>query len=212
MLAWGGLFGGTPAQAASCTSNPHRTPRLRHTWPVIGRPVLVAACLTTALLVGACSSGSTATPRAAGGWQTAGHRDASALASSASGPAEGSTDTAAPAPTPSTTVGLQGTIVTGCQAKSHADCVDATIIGANWSGINLTAIDLTGATLLNVDLSRASLLRARLSGATIMNVDLTDANLRGADLSGATVVNSKLDVAFTGPRTTCPGGQPGPCQ
>ena len=113
--------------------------------------------------------------------------------------------------TASPSVDAKGAIVVGCSPAPGAKCARATVVNADWSGRDLSGIDLSSATLLNTNLSGAILNRADLSTATVMQVNLTGTSLRGADLRDAVIASTDLSVAITGPKTTCPNGEPGPC-
>ena len=67
------------------------------------------------------------------------------------------------------------------------------------------ATDLSGA-----DLRGANLYQARLANADLTGALLTFTDLRGANLKDA--VGANLDGAITSNYTTCPSGEPGPCQ
>jgi len=179
------------------------------------RSLLAVLAMSTVLLASACTASPTVTPRATGGWQTQGHRDPAAMSPQPSTPETSSTaGTSASSSIPTTSeasVGPDGMLVVGCDPKPDALCAKASVINADWSGLDLTGIDLTSATLLNTNLSGANLTRAKLGKATIMNVNLAGASLRGADLNGALLVNTGLTSATTGPKTTCPNGASGPC-
>lgn len=73
---------------------------------------------------------------------------------------------------------------------AKADLAGACLAGANLSGASLARAKLFRADLSQADLSRASLFKANLSQA-----DLALANLNGADLSGALLIKSNLSGA-----------------
>jgi uncharacterized protein YjbI with pentapeptide repeats len=70
---------------------------------------------------------------------------------------------------------------------AKADLTSALLGGANLSGANLARTKLFRADLSQADLSRANLFKANLSQA-----DLAGANLNGADLSGAFLIRANL--------------------
>lgn len=87
--------------------------------------------------------------------------------------------------------------------------------GADLKGANLSGAKLIGAGFYGVDLTNANLQGADLSNAILTSADLSNANLGGANLSGANLAHAKgasLAAAITDGRTTCPGGEAGPCQ
>ncbi len=73
---------------------------------------------------------------------------------------------------------------------AKADLSGARLAGANLSGANLARAKLFRADLSQTDLSRATLFKANLSQA-----DLAGANLNGADLSGAFLIRANLSGA-----------------
>lgn len=77
---------------------------------------------------------------------------------------------------------------------------EATLVGADLSGLDLSYADLTGANLAESDLSGATLFGARLEGANLHGArvdqtDFTGADLRGANLEGATGVRVEFSRA-----------------
>ena len=77
-----------------------------------------------------------------------------------------------------------------CANLAKADLSGARLGGANLSGANLARAKLFRADLSQADLSRATLFKANLSQA-----DLAGANLNGADLSGAFLIRANLSGA-----------------
>lgn len=85
-----------------------------------------------------------------------------------------------------------------------ADLRNTILVGADFTGVNLTGADLRRALLIGADLtganlSRANLSRADLTGADLRNTilvgaDFTGANLTGADLTGAMIEWNSHDL------------------
>jgi uncharacterized protein YjbI with pentapeptide repeats len=88
---------------------------------------------------------------------------------------------------------------------SGADLSDLNLAGANLAKADLTGARLCGANLSNASLSRAKFFRADLSQsdlsratlfkANLSQADLAGANLNGADLSGAFLIRANLSGA-----------------
>lgn len=80
--------------------------------------------------------------------------------------------------------------------------------GADLSGVNLANADLTGcdfsyADLSNANLSNTNLTRANLRNASFVKADLTGATLVEADLRGSNFLDAKIqDTIFAGSQTT----------
>lgn len=79
--------------------------------------------------------------------------------------------------------------------------------------------DLSNAQLAGMQAQGANLTNANLRDATFYGGDLREADLTGAILDGANLemvnlagaIGAVLGEAKTDQRTTCPNGQPGPC-
>ena len=91
------------------------------------------------------------------------------------------------------------------QLKNTGKCPGCNLEEAKLSGLRLSGADLSGANLANAELYGTLLQGANLAGAVLQG-----ANLRMANLSGA--LDAALGGAQTDERTTCPNGDPGPCQ
>jgi uncharacterized protein YjbI with pentapeptide repeats len=80
-------------------------------------------------------------------------------------------------------------------ALSGADLYSADFRYRDFSGLNLTNINLSGALLSYSDFSGANLSSAYLVGATMNFANLNNANLTGADVQGAGLDNTQLTDA-----------------
>jgi len=90
------------------------------------------------------------------------------------------------------------------QFKNTHECARCDLSRADLGGIQAPDARLAGANLTD-----ASLYGASLRGADLRGTILDRANLEMADLTGAT--GAALSTARTDKRTTCPDGNPGPC-
>lgn len=63
----------------------------------------------------------------------------------------------------------------------------------DFSGVDLSDVNLSGADLLHINLSGANLSRANLVGARLYGADIRQCNLSGADLRNADLRVSRLD-------------------
>ena len=79
---------------------------------------------------------------------------------------------------------------------SGADLSELNLAGANLAKADLTGARLGGANLSGVNLARAKLFRADLSQADLSRASLFKANLSQADLAGANFNNADLSGAF----------------
>jgi uncharacterized protein YjbI with pentapeptide repeats len=76
-----------------------------------------------------------------------------------------------------------------------ADLGKADLAGARLAGANLSGANLSRAKLFRADLSQADLSRATLFKANLSQADLAGANLNSADLSGAFLIRANLSGA-----------------
>ena len=78
---------------------------------------------------------------------------------------------------------------------TYVDLAGANLVGANLMGANLTGANLVGANLMGANLTGTNLTGANLTGtnltdANLTNADFTNANLADIDLTRATLTNS----------------------
>lgn len=90
------------------------------------------------------------------------------------------------------------------RALTTGSCPNCDLVEANLSGIRAENGDFSGANLLDAFIYSGNLRGANFTGAT-----LNGANLKMVDLTGA--VGIVFEGTITDERTTCPGGNPGPC-
>lgn len=78
---------------------------------------------------------------------------------------------------------------------SNSDLAGVNLSGAKLNNANLTDVNLTGANLSNANLSSANLNNADLSNANLSNADLSRANLNNANLNNANCSSADLSCA-----------------
>jgi uncharacterized protein YjbI with pentapeptide repeats len=108
------------------------------------------------------------------------------------GPTSLSITTPTPTPTPTTTTPA---FVNGCRLKPRAVCPNT-----DFTGVDLTGVNLSSSFLINANFSSATLTNANLSGAQLSdcvfdNAVMTGANLQGADLGGCSLQSVSLSTA-----------------
>ncbi len=102
------------------------------------------------------------------------------------------TPTAPPGPTPPSNVPAS---VNGCPIKHRAVCPNMNFSGLNLTGVNLSSAFLVNANFTGANLKNANLSGAQLSGAIFDNATMTNVNLQRADLGGASMNSATLDGA-----------------
>ena len=79
--------------------------------------------------------------------------------------------------------------------------IDSTIVGANWSNVDLTDADLSNALLPKIDLTGAKLNRSNLKNICLIEAQIKNASFEEAYLTGARLAGVNLtDAKFTNAR------------
>ena len=106
------------------------------------------------------------------------------------GPTSLSLTTPAPTPTPTPPA-----LVNGCRIKAHAVCPNMDFTGVDLTGVNLSSSFLINSNFSGVNLTNANLSGARLTGSVFNGATMTGVNLQGAELVGSSLQSAKLSSA-----------------